>query len=175
MATRRQSHSRRKKKLQNAFAAFDKYFENEGGDSHSPEDLGNHLDDMLIAQEESRRAALRRDLEMEAVLFYIEKGRLGFKDSICKYCGLGFSHTYLSVAYCSERCRAARLNELGIPYNLDAKPEHERWNAYGKGWLPKVIGPIAYEAIKKLENDCTEEENIHQSLPSHLEVDDENE
>lgn len=175
MATNRRSLAARKRKLASAFDKFDAIFgESAGSDSHKPDDYGSHLDDLIIAQEEARRARVRRELEMEAVLFYIDKKGLGFQDSVCAYCNLPFSHTYLSVAYCSERCRAAKLKEIGIEYNLTGKNDHERWNAYGKGWMPKIIGPAAYEAIKRLENDCMEEESTDPTLPSPLEAVDDN-
>jgi hypothetical protein len=164
----------RKRKLSSAFDKFDKLFGEGPSDSHTPNDYGSHLDDLIIAQEEARRARRRRELEMESVLFYIDKKGHGFHDSICKYCELPFSHTYLAVAYCSERCRSAKLMELGIEYNIDGKTDHERWNCWGKGWMPKVIGPEAYEAIKMLESDYMEEENTPQSLPSLPEAEDGN-
>lgn len=169
MATNRRARATAKRKLSNAFNSFDfALAPEEREDSHSPADLGNHLDDMIDAKEEAARAKYRRELEMEAVLFYIEKKGHGFQDSICSYCELPFAHTYLGVAYCSEQCRAARLHELGIAYNINGKTEHERWNINNKGWMPKIIGPEAYQAIKMQAPDYKEEETtppIPASLP----------
>lgn len=168
--------SARRRKLKNAFDKFDALFGDvgEGSSSHKPDNYGSHLDDLLIAQEEARRAKFRQDMELESVIFFIENKGLGFQSAECKWCGSTFTHTYIGVGYCSERCRAAKLNELGIEYNINGKMDHERWNCKGKGWMPKIIGTYALEAIKTLELDCTEEADTDPTLPSPREVEPDN-
>jgi hypothetical protein len=99
--------------------------------------------------EQSAEAGLRRQLEAESVLYYVQGKGAGFKDKICKECELPFSSTYVAVQYCSELCRANALERLGIDWNPVGRTDSERWG----NKIPKIVGPAALEAAKKVIED----------------------
>lgn len=91
-------------------------------------------------------AKLKRELEAESVLFFIEmrgSGLKHFKDRLCKWCKTPFAHTYMGVGYCSDRCRKEAIEAVGGSYNPEGKSMHERWG----GRIRKVIGPEAKEML----------------------------
>lgn len=90
---------------------------NETKKARLAEMLGISLPDPVEGPKVSREA--------EAVLAYVEKPS-DFRTKNCKICLERFSHSYGAVAYCSDRCRAKALAEIGISWNPDKKPE-ERW------------------------------------------------
>lgn len=108
-------------------------------------------------------AVERRSVEAESVLFYIETQGKGFVSKNCRNCGLPFLHTYFAVDYCSEDCRAYALAEKGIIWNFHRRTDAMRWNVYNKGYVPKIIGAGATEALKQSDN-------LHTNLPTEDEV-----
>lgn len=114
--------------------------------------LGMNLDNLLEhfpLTEVGPDAKVRRELEAEDVLFYIETKGKGFEQSVCKNpnCEGLFLHTYSPVSYCSDGCRAWALAEKGIIWNFHRRPLHERWNAKGKGYVPRIISAEATAAL----------------------------
>jgi len=102
-------------------------------------DISADLEDQIY------RAALRRRLEAESVLYYVETRGAHFEEKECKNCGETFAHTHAPVAYCSDICRAESLKKLGISWNIYGKTDSERWD----GRIPKVIEPRAYAAARE--------------------------
>lgn len=92
-------------------------------------------------------AVERKSLEAESVLFYIQSKGKGFSQKSCTYCKGLFLHTYFNVAYCSDNCRANALAEHGIIWNSQRQNDSDRWNIKNKGFVPKVIGTEATEAL----------------------------
>lgn len=94
-------------------------------------------------------AQIRHQIEAESVLFYIETKGAGFQQKICANpnCGALFLHTFSAVNYCSDECRAWALAEVGIIWNFHRKSLSQRWNAKGKGYVPKIIGAEATAAL----------------------------
>lgn len=113
-------------------------------------------------------AVERASLEAESTLFYIQGKGKGFQQKNCGYCKGLFLHTYFNVAYCSDNCRSNALAEQGIIWNPDRRPDHERWNIKNKGYVPKIIGPEATEAL--IESGNFHGEVPEQFLPTYDEV-----
>lgn len=114
--------------------------------------LGINVDNLLEQvplTEVGAEAVVRYELEAESVLFFIETKGKDFQQSICKAapCGRAFMHTYLSVAYCSDNCRAWALSEYGLIWNFHRRTLSQRWNVKGKGFIPKIIGVEATAAL----------------------------
>lgn len=112
--------------------------------------LGMNIDNLMEEvplTEVGEGAILRRELEAESVLFYVETKGKGFKEQLCAHCGGLFLHTYVGVKYCSEECRAFVLAELGIIWNFHRRRDSDRWNCKGKGYVPKIIGVGATAAL----------------------------
>ncbi|MFE1145185.1 hypothetical protein [Streptomyces rochei] len=112
--------------------------------------LGINIDNLLEEvplTEIGQEAQIRHEIEAESVIFYIESKGSGFKDALCKYCGGLFLHTFIGVSYCSDNCRAQKLSEYGIIWNFHKRPMSQRWNAKGKGYVPKIIGVEATAAL----------------------------
>jgi hypothetical protein len=114
--------------------------------------LGINLDNLLEEvplTEIGEEAQIRSQIEAESVLFYIETKGAGFQQKVCKNpnCEGLFLHTYSAVDYCSDSCRAWALAEVGIIWNFNRKPMSQRWNAQGKGYVPKIIGVEAAAAL----------------------------
>lgn len=112
--------------------------------------LGFSVEDLLEAvplTQIGTEAQVRFTIEAESVLFYIETKGKGFENKTCKHCKGLFLHTYSAVAYCSDDCRAYALAENGIIWNFERKRDSDRWNAKGQGYVPKVIGVEATQAL----------------------------
>lgn len=114
--------------------------------------LGINVDNLLEQvplTEIGEDAQIRYEIEAESVLFYIETKGKGFEQKICKnpHCGGLFLHTFSAVNYCSDACRAWALAEVGIIWNFNRRPLSQRWNAKGKGYVPKIIGVEATAAL----------------------------
>jgi hypothetical protein len=114
--------------------------------------LGINVDNLLEEvpmTEVGHDAILRYEIEAESVLFYIETKGAGFQQKTCKNpnCQGLFLHTYSAVAYCSDACRAWALAEVGLVWNFHKRSLSERWNAKGKRYVPKIIGPEATAAL----------------------------
>lgn len=94
-------------------------------------------------------AQLRYEIEAESVLFYIETKGAGFKQKVCKNpnCQGLFLHTFSAVEYCSDKCRAWALAQVGIIWNFNRRSLSDRWNVKGKGYIPKIIGVEATAAL----------------------------
>lgn len=91
-------------------------------------------------------AELRKQLEAESVLYFVEVRGAGFKEKPCKECGEMFAHPYqAAVAYCGELCRANSCAKLGIDWNPTGRTDIERWG----GKIPKVLSPEALKAAKE--------------------------
>jgi len=114
--------------------------------------LGMNVDNLLEQvplTEIGEEAQIRSQIEAESVLFYIETKGAGFEQKVCanpKCQGL-FLHTFSAVNYCSDDCRAWALAEVGIIWNFHRKSLSQRWNAKGKGYVPKIIGVQATAAL----------------------------
>jgi hypothetical protein len=112
--------------------------------------LGIDVDKLLEEvplTEVGQEAVIRHEIEAESVLFYIETKGKGFQQKACKRCERPFLHTYTGVDYCSDECRAWALAQVGIIWNYHRRRDSERWNALGKGYVPKVIGAEATAAL----------------------------
>jgi hypothetical protein len=114
--------------------------------------LGINVDNLLESiplTEIGEEAVIRKEIEAESVLFYIETKGAGFQQKVCKNpnCQGLFLHTYSAVDYCSDDCRAFALAELGIIWNFHRRSLSERWNAKGKNYVPKIIGVEATAAL----------------------------
>ncbi|MGS2592257.1 hypothetical protein [Streptomyces hebeiensis] len=113
-------------------------------------------------------AVVRKQLEAESVLYYVETKGKNFSARKCKGCGEDFLFTHFRVSYCSENCRAQALADLGIIWNPHRKSDGSRWNIKGKGLIPKVISSSATAAL-------VESGNIHTEFPETIEDDFEDE
>lgn len=114
--------------------------------------LGINIDNLLEEvplTEIGEEAQIRHEIEAESVIFYIETKGVGFQQKVCKNkdCEGLFLHTYSAVNYCSDNCRAQALSEYGIIWNFHKRPMSQRWNAKGKGYVPKIIGVEATAAL----------------------------
>jgi hypothetical protein len=118
--------------------------------------LGINIDNLLEEvplTEIGEEAVIRHSIEAESVIFYIETKGKGFSAKTCKHCGLAFLHTYQAVQYCSDACRSWALASMGLIWNYHRKRDSDRWNAKGKGYVPKVIGPEATAALVEAGHD----------------------
>jgi hypothetical protein len=80
----------------------------------------------------------------DAVLLFLESPAK-FTTKTCKRCGEIFGTNYRGVSYCSDRCRAASMEEqLGIKWNW-MKPDEDRWG----GEPPLIIPPLALQKLKQ--------------------------
>lgn len=85
--------------------------------------------------------------EAESLLALIERQEQ-FGAKICKRCSRPFATNFAQVGYCSDRCRRAHLESIGIPWDYRKSPE-ERWTAgFGKPGLQKVPLVVPPEALK---------------------------
>lgn len=114
--------------------------------------LGMNIDNLMEEvplTEVGIEAITRYKIEAESVLFYIETKGKGFEQKVCANpnCEGLFLHTYSAVRYCSDACRAWALAQVGIIWNFHRRPMSERWNAKGKGYIPKIIGVEATAAL----------------------------
>lgn len=114
--------------------------------------LGMNIDNLMEEvplTEVGTEAIIRYEIEAESVLFYIETKGKGFEQKVCANpnCEGLFLHTYSAVRYCSDACRAWALAQVGIIWNFHRRPMSERWNAKGKGYIPKIIGVEATAAL----------------------------
>jgi hypothetical protein len=114
--------------------------------------LGMNIDNLLEEvplTEIGEDAQIRHEIEAESVIFFIETKGKGFQQKVCANpnCGGLFLHTYSAVAYCSDTCRAWQLAQYGIIWNFHRRSLSQRWNAKGKGFVPKVIGVEATAAL----------------------------
>lgn len=112
-------------------------------------------------------AQIRAEIEAESVLFYIETKGAGFQQKVCANpnCQGLFLHTYSAVNYCSDECRAWALAEVGIIWNFHRRPLSQRWNAKGKGYVPKYIGVEATAALIEAGYVETNEEEYVPEVP----------
>jgi hypothetical protein len=123
--------------------------------------LGMDVDQLFeeIPQTEIGEAAvLRHSIEAESVLFYIHTRGRDFEAKLCACCKMPFLHTYRAVAYCSDDCRAEALARYNIVWNASRRSDDLRWNFKNKGYVPKVIGAAATQAL-------IETGNIHHEFP----------
>ncbi len=114
--------------------------------------LGINIDNLLEEiplTDIGEEAQVRAEIEAESVLFYIETKGAGFQQKTCKNpnCGGLFLHTFSAVNYCSDSCRAWALAQVGIIWNFNRRSLSQRWNAKGKGYVPKIIGIEATAAL----------------------------
>lgn len=114
--------------------------------------LGMNVDNLLEQvplTEIGEDAQHRAEIESESVLFYIETKGAGFEQKVCANpnCQGLFLHTFSAVNYCSDDCRAWALAKVGIIWNFHRRSLSERWNAKGKGYVPKIIGVEATAAL----------------------------
>lgn len=114
--------------------------------------LGMNIDNLMEEvplTEVGTEAVIRHEIEAESVLFYIETKGKGFEPKTCANpnCAGLFLHTFSAVAYCSEECRAWALAQVGIIWNYHRRSMSQRWNAKGKGYVPKIIGVEATAAL----------------------------
>lgn len=132
--------------------------------------LGINLDNLLEEvplTEVGEEAQIRYEIEAESVLFYIETKGAGFQQKVCKNpnCQGLFLHTYSAVDYCSDSCRAWALAEVGIIWNFNRKSMSQRWNAKGKGYVPKIIGVEATAALVEAGHLEIDEEEYVPEVP----------
>lgn len=89
--------------------------------------------------------------EAESLLALIERQEF-FAAKICKQCRRPFAANFAQVGYCSDRCRRAHLDSIGIPWDYRKTPE-ERWTAgFGKvsdKKVPLVVPPEALIAARE--------------------------
>ncbi|MFF5977042.1 hypothetical protein ACFY7C_36680 [Streptomyces sp. NPDC012769] len=137
--------------------------------------LGMNIDNLMDEvplTEIGEEAVTRRQIEAESVLFYIENKGKGFSAKNCKNpnCSQPFLHTYQAVDYCSETCRAWALAQYGIIWNFDRKTDSARWNINHKGYVPKIIGAAATEALVATGHIYTElpEEGVIEGLEEEI-------
>lgn len=81
--------------------------------------------------------------EAESALAYAEQAS-AFVRKECKSCGRAFAHTRGAVAYCSNKCRAAGLELIGIKWHW-LKPSEERWAPWQAE--PLVVPPDALALV----------------------------
>ncbi|HEY9262910.1 hypothetical protein [Chitinophaga sp.] len=141
--------------------------------------LGMNIDNIMAEvplTEIGAEAVVRKEIEAESVLFYIEVKGKGFNSKNCKNpnCSQPFLHTYQAVDYCSDECRAWALAQLGIVWNFHRKTDAQRWNVYNKGYVPKVIGVEATSALEEAGHLYTElpQEGVLEPLEENLVDDD---
>lgn len=132
--------------------------------------LGINLDNLLEEvpmTEVGQDAVLRKEIEAESVIFYIETKGVGFQQKVCKNpnCNGLFLHTYSAVNYCSDACRAWKLAELGIIWNFHRRSLSRRWNAKGKGYVPKIISVEATAALVEAGYVDIDEEKYVPEIP----------
>lgn len=103
----------------------------------------------LEAKKNATEKALANEVsrEAESLLALIERQE-HFGAKVCKQCGGPFATNFAQVSYCSNRCRRAHLESIGIPWDY-RKSEEERWTAgFGKPDLKKVPLVVPPEALK---------------------------
>lgn len=130
--------------------------------------LGINIDNLLEEvplTEIGEEAQIRHEIEAESVIFYIETKGAGFQQKVCKNCEGLFLHTYSAVNYCSDKCRAEALAEYGIIWNFHRRPMSQRWNAKGKGYVPKIIGVEATAALFSSEHVEIDEDKYVPEVP----------
>lgn len=98
-------------------------------------------------QEKAKEEALYNGAvsqEAEAVIAYVDAPKQ-FTPRLCRECQSQFLTDYGSVAFCSDRCRKAHLESLGIRWDYQ-KSQYERWS----GRIPLVIGPEALRVLQEV-------------------------
>lgn len=102
----------------------------------------------LVAAVKEEKASRPRasDMDAEAVLLVLRQPA-AFTYKVCKRveCKEPFGTNYHSVAYCSNRCRAKDLLDLGVTWD-PSKTEEERW----AGEPPLMIPPAAVKVLRRL-------------------------
>lgn len=93
-------------------------------------------------------------LEAEAVLLYYQLKGQGFTKQVCPTCNRQFAHKYWikgGKLNCSNECRAAALDAIGIKWN-PLKTVEERWGLKdgNKGRLPLIVPPVALPLIEEI-------------------------
>lgn len=84
-----------------------------------------------------------RSREAEAVLEFVQYPTT-FRMPTCSRCGNNFAVNRSNVSYCSDKCRAETLAEMGIQFNWDKDPA-SRWYVVQQGSAttaePLVVPP----------------------------------
>jgi len=93
------------------------------------------------------KAAEQRSLAAEAVRDRLYNPE-GWYDKKCKFCGKTFSTTYKYVALCSDKCRKADFEAIGLIWD-PTKSEEDRYIAM-KIQPPAVVPPLAFSALLQL-------------------------
>jgi hypothetical protein len=99
--------------------------------------------------------------EAEAVIALIERPTR-FTIRTCHQCKQDFAVNRANVAYCSDVCRAAQLEELGLTWDWN-KPPESRW--YYCAWTdkintePLVVQEVALNIIR--DNDLLSGNNVN--------------
>lgn len=100
-----------------------------------------------VKNTKEKRLAEEVSREADSLLALIERQEY-FAAKICKQCGRPFATNFAQVGYCSNRCRRAHLESIGIPWDY-RKTEEERWTAgFGKPGPQKVPLVVPPEALK---------------------------
>ena len=82
-------------------------------------------------------------LQSEGVLLHLQSTAKAFQHKKCKECGELFATRYFSVAYCSNQCRARKLQrDFGIVWD----PQKDQYENLGAE-RPLLIGPQAYQTL----------------------------
>lgn len=90
------------------------------------------IDTTLIATgPTNQRLKNNSSREAEAVLAFVESPQ-NFTKKSCKYCGHTFATDRANVAYCSDKCRAGALDQIGIKFDWSKSPE-ARWYSRFEG------------------------------------------
>lgn len=92
--------------------------------------------------------------EAEAVIEYIKRPQT-FKQVECGQCGGTFATDRGNVKYCSDRCRAKWLENIGIIWN-PSKPQEERWDYREPLIVPPpalVVADLAVEVAIQQEQE----------------------
>lgn len=110
------------------------------------EAAGVQPDSVLPQQAEETIAAKEMNsLSAEATLISLKWPELERVRKDCLSCGRRFLTDYLSVAYCSDKCRALELDRYGLDWSN--KTARQRWGGYQP---PGLIPPDALEAMAKV-------------------------
>lgn len=82
-------------------------------------------------------------LQAEGVLLHLQSTAKALQHKQCKECGEHFATRYFSVAYCSNHCRARKLQrDFGITWD----PQKDQYENLGAE-RPLLIGPQAYQTL----------------------------
>jgi len=95
-------------------------------------------------------------LEAEAVLLYYELKGKGFTHQQCPTCKQTFAYKYKirnGKMQCSNRCRKAALEAIGIKWS-PKRPLEDRWaKGVRTGLLPLTVPPEALQAVREVLED----------------------